>query len=383
MQPKLESEISEYGRRKEIMAAQAANFGRLIQSLAQAKGDSYRALAIAKRAGWGPALFALEAMNAVQWQQPGELRMKNAIAPGSTSDVNWASAIAPAQNLASEFVTYLNPQTILGQIGYRAVPFNTKFPRATSATSGAFVAQGAPIPMSKQAFDSLTLPFAKVNALTVVTDELVHSPEYQAAALISADLASSVSSAMDYQFTNPDLAGVADTSPASITHGATQYDSSGLSAANFLADAKKLMNVLNTANVPVRDATWIMTGSVFTHLVTLAATTGQPAFESLSENGTWLGLGVVVSNAAVQIGSPSEGLLILCHAPSIAVALDPGADVFVSNEAALQMDDAPTSNATTLTSLWQNNLTAVRVSRYCNWIRRRDAAVACVRNINL
>jgi hypothetical protein len=46
-------------------------------------------------------------------------------------------------------------------------------------------------------------------------------------------------------------------------------------------------------------------------------------------------------------------------------------------QAALQLDSAPSSGAQALVSLWQNNLSAVRVARWINWAPRRSAAAVC------
>ena len=67
--------------------------------------------------------------------------------------------------------------------------------------------------------------------------------------------------------------------------------------------------------------------------------------------------------------SPGAGAnLIFVDAPAIAVA-DDGIELDVSDQALVQMDDAPTpATASTLyTSLWQENKVGIRVERYLNW----------------
>jgi len=47
------------------------------------------------------------------------------------------------------------------------------------------------------------------------------------------------------------------------------------------------------------------------------------------------------------------------------------------------MNDAPSGGATSLTSLWQNNLIGIRLERVINWQRRRTAAVTYIDNLHL
>lgn len=38
-----------------------------------------------------------------------EMVLRTAVAAGSTTDANWASALAPYQNMSSEFIEFLRP----------------------------------------------------------------------------------------------------------------------------------------------------------------------------------------------------------------------------------------------------------------------------------
>ena len=73
--------------------------------------------------------------------------------------------------------------------------------------------------------------------------------------------------------------------------------------------------------------------------------------------------------------SPAAGnRLIAIDADGIAVT-DGGVEI-VRGQPDLHMNDAPdnpSTSATVMTSLWQRNLTAVRVERYVSWIKRADA----------
>jgi hypothetical protein len=49
---------------------------------------------------------------------------------------------------------------------------------------------------------------------------------------------------------------------------------------------------------------------------------------------------------------------------------DPSVDVVTSREASLQMDSAPATPPTPLTSLFQQNLVAIRAEQFIYWQRR-------------
>jgi hypothetical protein len=66
---------------------------------------------------------------------------KAAVAAGGTS--TWGSPLAELQPLASAFVQYLAPLTVVGRLqGMRVVPFGIKIPRATAGTAVSWVGQG-------------------------------------------------------------------------------------------------------------------------------------------------------------------------------------------------------------------------------------------------
>jgi HK97 family phage prohead protease len=90
------------------------------------------------------------------------LALKTAVGAGTTTDTTWASPLVYNSNLASEFVEYLRPQTIMGRMdGLRRVPFNVRYPVQNGGSTVGWVGQGAPKPVSKLSFTSGSLGMAK------------------------------------------------------------------------------------------------------------------------------------------------------------------------------------------------------------------------------
>jgi hypothetical protein len=69
-------------------------------------------------------------------RMPLDIIEKTAVNAGTTTDTTWAAPLVQYQNLASEFIEYLRPLSIVGRIeGFRRVPFMVKVPRQTGGAS--------------------------------------------------------------------------------------------------------------------------------------------------------------------------------------------------------------------------------------------------------
>lgn len=335
-------------------------FTRYAIALARSKGNLMQAQEIAK--GWEDSTPEVSTV------------LKAAVAAGTTTDPAWAAPLVEYQTMANEFIELLRPQTIIGRIdGLRRVPFNIKMPAQTAGASVGWVGEGRPKPVSRLAFDTMTLRFTKVAGIVVLTDELVRFSNPSAEAIVRQDLTASIAQFLDYDFVNPAKAAVADVSPASITNGVTPIAASGTSADALRADVRALFAAFLSANLSVAGSVWIMSATQALAISMLQNALGQPEFPGLTMNGgTFMGLPVVVSE------NIPEGLIALVKANEILLADDGGVTLDASREASLQMDDAPAPGATTLVSLWQNNMVGLRAERFINWQRRRPQAVGVI-----
>jgi hypothetical protein len=116
-----------------------------------------------------------------------------------------------------------------------------------------------------------------------------------------------------------------------------------------------------------RGLTWIMKP---TTAYRLAATIGGTAAADIPR--TLFGIPMVLS-----INSPQQVTLV--DASQILYSDDGGIDIAVSDEASLQMDTSPTDPAVAATvfqSLWNNDLWAVRVTRWLAYLRAQTGAVS-------
>jgi HK97 family phage major capsid protein len=193
-------------------------------------------------------------------------------------------------------------------------------------------------------------------------------------------LAAAIIQFMDAQFVDPSKAATG-ISPASITNGVTPITPSGTNAAALRSDVARLMQTFLTANMSLASAVWIMTQGTAMRIGLMNNTLGQPEFAGINVNGgTFAGIPVVATeNMPSTTGSPSEGYpIILAKANEILLADDGQVTIDASREASLQMEstpDSPSTASTVLTSLWQNNMIAIKAERFINWTKRRSNAV--------
>jgi HK97 family phage major capsid protein/HK97 family phage prohead protease len=347
------------------------------------KGTTFTRYAIALGVSKGNKMEAMEVARQRWGDQSGEIVdvLKAAIAAGTTTDSTWASPLIAYNVMASEFIDLLRPATIVGRIpGLRRVPFNIQMPRQTAGSSFQWVGEGVPKPLSKLAFDTMTLRWAKAAGIVVFTEELLRFSNPSAEELVRNDLVAACAQFLDQQFLDPDKAEVTNISPAGITAGITPIQASGTTAAALRLDIMHLMAPFIAANLSLQTAVWIMSPTLALAISLMQNPLGQPEFSGFNltnAGGTFMGIPVVLSE------NMSTGMIVLIVANEILLADDGGVNIDVSREASLQMDSAPTNPPTASTvfvSLWQQNMVGLRAERFINWKRRRDAAVGYIAN---
>lgn len=376
-------------------AAPAAGAGRIegkapssiVVSRNLPKGTAFTRYAMALAASKGNLMQAAE--TAKQWEgtTPEVARvLKAAVAAGTTSDATWASPLVDYRMMAEEFIDLLRPATILGKMaGVRRVPFNVRIPRMTSGASVGWVGEGAAKPVSKQAFDTVTMPESKIAGIVVITMELARFSNPSAEQLVRDDMVEAIAAFTDAQFINPGIAAVAGTNPASITKSATESASTGTTLAEIEADLKTARLAMVNLNIPIEGLYWVMAPSTKVTLEEMRTAQDVLAFPSLSTNGTLKGIPVIASTSIGTYDQDGGGAgaaakyIALISAPNVLLADDGQVMLDASSEASLVMDDAGAGS--TLTSLWQKNMIGIRAERLIHWLKRRTAAAYVIYNV--
>jgi HK97 family phage major capsid protein len=329
----------------------------------------------------------------------GYFEQKTAVAGGTTTDSNFASALlAPAQVLESAFLAYLRPKTLVDRFGtvqngvqipsLMKVPFNVKIQSQTSGASANWVGEGKGKPVTKFNTTSATLLFNKIAAISVITEELARFSRPGAEGLVRDELAKAVIAKMDTDFINPDVAVSSGVNPASITNGLTGLTTAGTSAANVLTDIQALVAPFILNGYDISSLVILMPNTLALTLSLMQNSLGQDSFRGMTATGgTVAGLPVLASQYLAS--GASYGNMVVCvSAENIALADDGNVTVDVSREASIEMSDAPANEAATPTasaymvSMFQTNSVALRAEREISWKKMRSTAVTFMDDVN-
>lgn len=285
-----------------------------------------------------------------------------AIAVGSTTGADWAAPLMVPSLLAA-FLPLVKAASIIGKVPFTAAPFNVKIAKQTAGASTAWVGEQIAKPVSKLGFGNVTLPWSKSSSIVVVTGELMRLGAPGSEQLIATTMRDEI-----VLFTDRELLGtaaaVAGVRPAGILNGVTPITAT----ANLATDLGTLVAAFFAAR-PSPFAPWfVLSPGVAAKIAGL--TIGR---DVTVNGGTLLGLPV-----AVSAGAGANAIIV--DAPAIYLA-DGGIDLDVSDQADLQMSDAPDTPATAasvVVSLWQQNLAGIKAERFVHWVVAAANAVQYV-----
>jgi Phage capsid family. len=83
------------------------------------------------------------------------------------------------------------------------VPFNVSVPAQTGGGTYQWVGQGAPKPVGKLAFSTITLSILKAAGIIVITEELARTSTPSAEEVIRRDMIAGIAAFLDTQFIDP------------------------------------------------------------------------------------------------------------------------------------------------------------------------------------
>lgn len=358
-------------------------FTRLAMALMASKGSRWEAIQYAKaQPGWrdtSPEVISCLEANAHANVMKAAVDV--GVATGSTANDTWASPLVQYQNLASEFIELLRPATIIGRInGLRRVPFNVKIPRQTGGASAKWVGEAAPKPVGKLDFDTVTLTWNKIAVIVAMSDELVRFSNPAAEGLVQTDLIQQIANFMDGQFIDPAVAASGTVSPASVTYNAPANASTGGTIAQVKTDLATMFAEFDAVNLEPTAPVFVMRPRSARYLSTLVTANDIPAFPGITATGGTLQGVPVVTSGSVPMDT-TDSIIVLMDANQILLADDGQVTVDASREASLEMDDSPSGGATSLLSLWQNNLVGLRAERYITWKLRRTVGVTVLTGV--
>lgn len=318
---------------------------------------------------------------------PGDDRVSNevtkaAVPAANTLSPTWAgNTIIEGGGSFADFVEYMTPRTIFGQISgrFRRLPFDAPVLVQGSGGTAQWVKEGEAKPLTQWTYTRTKLTPLKVAAIAVATQEMLMRTSVAGDEFLRDELARAVGRRFDATLVSSDAA-VSDESPAGLLFGTDPIVLTGSgNVQGVRCDIAQFLKALIGDSLTVQGAFWIMPETVAVDLSLATNESGQPAFPGITPTGgTLAGLPVFTSQFVPTDSSGS--VVALVKGDEVFLGDEGGIQVAVSTEATLQMDSAPTQNSITPTatqgvSMFQTNSVAIRVERFVNWQKRRPGAV--------
>lgn len=306
--------------------------------------------------------------------------VKAAVEAGGAQSGEWGSEMSTYNRLAREWIATVSARTLLGRLAPVRVPFATR----TAVESGVTATYGHTIPVGALSLTATSaLDRLGIGAIAVFTSELFRVWRPGSAENINAVLARAVARGMDAAALDPDSSAVTGERPASLLNGVSPLGLFGATAATSLASFGTLLDAMVDAESDGERVVFVMHPSTALQLSLLTNSNGDATYPNLGPwGGSVLGVQVYTTVSAQRSGSPTEKIVGCLDGARIAMADDGEVSFDVSGVAAIQMDSAPTMDATgtptatNVTSMFQTDSIAVKAVRYANFARAHSSAVA-------
>jgi len=312
---------------------------------------------------------------------------KAASIPADTVTSGWADTLV--QTSIGEFITALTPYSVYPTLAAKGGSFTfgrngtISLPARSLASmlSGAFIAQGAPIPVKQGAFTPITLTPKKMGVITTMTREITEHSTPAIEAILRNAILEDTAVAIDTILL--DATAASTIRPAGLRNGeAAVGPTAGGGIAALIGDLKLLVaDLISGTNGNIRSPVWIINpGDVLAISLTQAAAGGDLPFRDELAGGTLLGYPVI------QTTTGTSDLMYLVDAADFITATGDTPNFSVSDQAVLHMEDTtPTAISGTGTpavvasptrSLWQTDTMAIRMILDINWARKRAGTVS-------
>ncbi len=308
-------------------------------------------------------------------------RIKAAVAGGGTGSGEWGAELADSDTrFAGDFVEFIYGLTVFDRLPLRSMPSRVHIKGQDGAATGYWVGESKSIPVSKPDFSDVELTPLKVGALAVCSKELVADSSPSAEMWIRDSIAQASAQRVDTTFLSATAAS-AGVSPAGILNGLSALAPSGTDAAAVRADMMSLYSSFLT-DKNASGLVQIMTPSMAKALALLVNALGQPEFVGLNANG-----GTLLGDTVYTGDNVTPGDWILMKPSDIWKIGDTGIDVSMTDQATIEMNDAPAGASDTpvamashTVSLWQTESVGFKVVRRINYAKRRSGAVVVLSN---
>jgi HK97 family phage major capsid protein/HK97 family phage prohead protease len=311
--------------------------------------------------------------------------------PANTTVATWAAELI--QTDTQPFLDRLMADSIylplsnagvrytFGNAGVLKIPVRAASP-AGVRLAGNWVAEGAPKPVRRASFTTVTLSPTKLAVISTFTEEMAQYSAQSIEQIIRQAMSDDTSEALD-TFLIDATAASAGVRPAGLLAGVTPITASVLTPASaaMVADLKALVGAIVAAGGG-RNVVLIVNPLQAISMGVVTTSTGDFLFDSAQAAAARFNARVIISSTC------PAGRVIAVDAADFATANGDAPRFAVSTDATLHEEDttplalgttgSPNVVAAPLRSLFQTDAVAVRMSLYVTWAMRRAGMVQTI-----
>lgn len=284
-------------------------------------------------------------------------------------------------DMASQIIELLRPFSVVRRIGARSVGIprgQLRTPKLTAGVSSSYLKEGASIPASKIKIGQISLQARKLATLVAFTNELRSFTGGDIDSILLDDMLSSIGTTEDVAFlfgtgTESEPRGITEWAVAANKFDATQAGASA-TLTEVQADLRQAEESLLSADVPMRSPVWIMSPRSRLFLRDLRDTEDRGVFgDEMRQSGTINGIRFFqTNNIPNNLGAgTNESLVILVDASEVVIGDVEMLGVDRSDSAVIKIDG-------TDTSLFESDMSAVRLRQFNDLVLRHDVSAAVI-----
>lgn len=297
------------------------------------------------------------------------------VAGGGTGSGDWGAELLQRDaNYSGDFIDFLYAQTVYDKLALRTVPANVTIKGQDGQATGYWVGEGKGIPVSKADYMDVTLTSLKVGALAVISKELLFNSSPAAEQLVRDALVNSSGQRVDQTFLSATAAS-AGVSPAGVFNGVSAGSSAGTGADDVRQDLFDLLQVFIAAK-NASGLNVVTTPSLASAISFQRTSLGIKEFPDARYDG-----GTLETIPMVTGDNVPAGTFALLKPSDIYKIENRGLEVSVSQDATIEMSDAPAGNidvpaaqANKPVNMFQTDSVAIKVVRPISFAKRRSHA---------
>ena len=282
--------------------------------------------------------------------------------------------------MAADVIELLRPFSVVRQIGARSVGIPRgalRTPKITAGVSSAYVGEGQSIPAGKIKVGQISLQARKLATLIVFTNEL-RTFAGDVDSILLDDMLASIGQTEDVAFlfgtgSENEPRGITDWAIAANVFDATQAGGTA-TLTEVQTDLRKAEELLLSADVPMRTPVWIMSPRSRLFLRDLRDTEDRGVFGTeMRQSRTINGVPFFQTNNIPNNlgGGSNESKVILVDASEVVIGDVEMLGIDRSDSAVIKIEG-------TDTSLFESDMSAIRVRQFNDLILRHDVSAAVI-----